>query len=144
MAGGSVYSDDDERVITDINVTPLVDVMLVLVVIFMVTAKLIVGRGIEVDKPKAAAGGEVTSTLRLVVDKDGVLYVNGDKVDGRDAAIARVRQVIANMPDPKALIAGDQNTAYRGVMQAIDVVQSAGVTKIALENQPLPAAGSPP
>jgi biopolymer transport protein TolR len=144
MAGGSLYEDDDEGVITEINVTPLVDVMLVLVVIFMVTAKLIVGRGIEVDKPKAAAGGEVTSTLRLVVDKDGILYVNGDKVDGRDAAIVRVRQVIKDMADPKALIAGDQRAQYSGVMQAIDVVQSAGVTKIALENQPLPAAPSPP
>ena len=142
MAGGSVYTDDDDRVITDINVTPLVDVMLVLVVIFMVTAKLIVGRGIEVDKPKAAAGGEVSSTLRIAVDKTGTLFVNGDPYPDRDTAIARVRQITKDMAEPKALIAGDQAAAYGGVMRAIDVVQGAGITKIALENQPLPTNGS--
>jgi biopolymer transport protein ExbD len=142
MAGGSLYEDDDGGVITEINVTPLVDVMLVLVVIFMVTAKLIVGRGIEVDKPKAAAGGEVHSTLRIVVDKEGILFVNGDRYNDRVQAIARVREITKTMADPKALIAGDQAAAYGGVMRAIDVVQGAGITKIALENQPLPVDGA--
>jgi biopolymer transport protein ExbD len=64
MAGSS-YEDEDS--ITNINVTPFVDVVLVLLVIFMVTAKLIVARGVHIDKPKAAAGGEVASSLRISV-----------------------------------------------------------------------------
>jgi len=141
MAGGSVYDDEDNGAITDINVTPLVDVMLVLLVIFMVTAKLIVGRAVVIDKPKAATGGEVSSALRLAVDKSGTLFVNGTAYAERDAAIARIRELTHGQPDAKALIAGDQAAAYGGVMRAIDVVQAAGITKIALENRPLAGDG---
>ena len=64
MAGSSLYQDGDEASpITDINVTPFVDVLLVLLVVFMVTAKLIVARGVEIDKPKEAAGGEIPSKI---------------------------------------------------------------------------------
>lgn len=76
MAGGSLYQDDDPGGITDINVTPFVDVVLVILVVFIVTAKLIVARGVEIDKPKAATGGEVQSTLRVSVTEKGDLYVN--------------------------------------------------------------------
>ncbi|HVV87305.1 MAG TPA: biopolymer transporter ExbD, partial [Kofleriaceae bacterium] len=61
MAGGSLYrgDDDDAGAITDINVTPFVDVALVLLVIFMVTARLIVARGIDVEKPRSSVGGDL-------------------------------------------------------------------------------------
>ncbi|MGE3460150.1 MAG: biopolymer transporter ExbD, partial [Kofleriaceae bacterium] len=74
MAGSNLYQDDDNAGITDINVTPFVDVVLVLLVVFIVTAKLIVARGVEIDKPKAATGGEVQSTLRVSVTADGQLF----------------------------------------------------------------------
>ena len=140
MAGGSLYSDDDDGsgAITDINVTPFVDVALVLLVIFMVTAKLIVARGIEIDKPKSAVGGTVPSTLRVSVDKTGLLYVNGDKFTDDDLAIHRIRELAssATKDNPaKAIIAGDRSTAYGGVMKAITLTQQAvpGIP-IALEN----------
>ncbi|MEP6865094.1 MAG: biopolymer transporter ExbD [Deltaproteobacteria bacterium] len=137
MAGGaSLYDDDDATpAITDINVTPFVDVVLVLLVVFMVTAKLIVARGVDIDKPKAATGGEVQSTLRVSVAQDGQLYVNGDKFDDDAKAIARIKAIAATTSKPKAIIAGDRKTAYGGVMRAIDLVQQAGVTAIALENE---------
>lgn len=135
MAGGSVYQDDDGGGITDINVTPFVDVLLVLLVVFMVTAKLIVARGVEIDKPKASTGGEVQSTLRVSVNATGELYVNGDKFADDTAAIARIKQLTADVEKPKAIIAGDRKTAYGGVMRAIDLVQQAGITAIALENE---------
>ena len=74
---GSVYRDEDNAGIIDINITPFVDVVLVLLIIFMVTAKLIVARGVNIDKPKAATGGEVQSTLRVSFYGGGKLYVNG-------------------------------------------------------------------
>lgn len=137
MAGGaSLYDDDDATpAITDINVTPFVDVVLVLLVVFMVTAKLIVARGVDIDKPKAATGGEVQSTLRVSVSQDGQLFVNGDKFDDDAKAIARIKDIAATTSKPKAIIAGDRKSAYGGVMRAIDLVQQAGVTAIALENE---------
>ena len=137
MAGGSSLYDDDESTpgITDINVTPFVDVVLVLLVVFMVTAKLIVARGVDIDKPKAATGGEVQSTLRVSVAVDGQLYVNGDKFDDDAKAIERIKAIAATTSKPKAIIAGDRKSAYGGVMRAIDLVQQAGVTAIALENE---------
>ena len=132
---GSLYTDgDDAQGITDINVTPFVDVVLVLLVVFIVTAKLIVSRGIEIDKPKAATGGEVQSTLRVSVKADGSLFVNGDKYDDDTAAVARIKEIAATSSKPKALIAGDRASAYDKIMHAIDLVQQAGVTTVSLEN----------
>ena len=139
MAGTSLYNDEDSPPITEINVTPFVDVVLVLLVVFMVTAKLIVSRGVEIDKAKMATGGEVQSTLRVSVTADGKLFVNGDSYPDDAAAIARIKSIAASVPGkPKAIIAGDQHTQYGGVMHAIDLVQQAGVTAIALENERKP------
>jgi biopolymer transport protein ExbD len=135
MAGSSLYHDEEGGAITDINVTPFVDVVLVLLVVFMVTAKLIVARGVEIDKPKAATGGDVQSSLRVSVDAAGDLYVNGDKFVSDADALGMIKQIAAATSKPKAIIAGDRKTAYAGVMRAIDLVQQAGVTAIALENE---------
>ena len=136
MAGTSLYQDgDDPGGITDINVTPFVDVVLVLLVVFIVTAKLIVARGVDIDKPKAATGGDVQSTLRVSVTADGKLFVNGDEFNDDAPAVARIKQIASTTSKPKAIIAGDRKTAYGGVMRAIDLVQQAGVTAIALENE---------
>jgi biopolymer transport protein ExbD len=136
MAGSSLYQDDESAgAITDINVTPFVDVVLVLLVVFIVTAKLIVARGVEIDKPKAATGGDVQSTLRVSVNATGELFVNGDKFASDGAAVSRIKEIAATSSKPKAIIAGDRKTAYGGVMRAIDLVQQAGITAIALENE---------
>ena len=135
MAGSSLYKDEDDAPITDINVTPFVDVVLVLLVVFIVTAKLIVARGVEIDKPKATSGGDVQSSLRIAVKLNGDLYVNNDRFVDDASAIARIAEIAAASAKPKAIIAGDRNGAYGGVMRAIDLVQRAGVTSIALENE---------
>lgn len=132
---GSLYKDEDAEAITDINVTPFVDIVLVLLIVFMVTAKLIVARGVEIEKPKASAGGDVQSTLRVSVNKDGELHVNGDKYLDDEQAIRRIKEIAAASDKPKAIIEGDRRGAYGGVMHAIDVVTKAGVTAIALSNE---------
>jgi biopolymer transport protein ExbD len=136
MAGGSLYHDDDDAAaITDINVTPFVDVVLVLLVVFIVTAKLIVARGVEIDKPKEAIAGEINATLRVTVTSDGQLYVRGEKFTDDAAAVARLKELAALVSKPKALIAGDRRSAFGGVMHAIELVQEAGITAISLENE---------
>lgn len=135
VAGSSAYHDEDSAGIIDINITPFVDVVLVLLIIFMVTAKLIVARGVNIDKPKAAAGGEVQSTLRVSVDATGKLYVNGTEVVSDAEGIKLIQAATTGVAQPKAIIAGDRATAYGGVMRAIDLVTGAGIRAIALENE---------
>lgn len=144
MAGSSAYQDEDSAGIIDINITPFVDVVLVLLIIFMVTAKLIVARGVNIDKPKAATGGEVQSTLRVSVDAGGKLYVNGSLAATDADAVAQITAASSGMAQPKAIIAGDRVAAYGGVMRAIDLVQQAGIRAIALENEKAEATVTPP
>jgi biopolymer transport protein ExbD len=134
MAGTSLYQDDETPAITDINVTPFVDVALVLLVVFMVTAKLIVARGVEVEKP-VGSGGAITAPLRVTVTQDGKIFVNGDTFPDDTGVIAKIADVTKTSGVQKAIIAGDRRTAYGGVMHAIELLHQAGVTAIALENQ---------
>lgn len=137
MAGGSLYQDGDEESITDINVTPFVDVALVLMVIFMVTARLIVARGVEVEKPKSTVGEDVKGTILVTVDKDSVLYVQGEKQPDRAAARAAIEKLAKADKQAKAIIAGDTNVAYGSIFMAIEVTKAAGIETIALANDPL-------
>jgi biopolymer transport protein ExbD len=136
MAGASMYQDDEEA-ITDINVTPFVDVALVLMIIFMVTARLIVSRGVEVEKPKSSIGEDVKGTILITVDHAGTIYVKGERQADRDAARARIRQLAVESKAPKAIIAGDVKVAYGANFGAIELAKSAGVDSIALANDPL-------
>jgi biopolymer transport protein ExbD len=138
MAGSSLYNDEESGGgITDINVTPFVDVVLVLLVVFMVTAKLIVARGVEIEKPKVTQNGEIRTPvkLELAVKQDGTFFINGVQFTDDKLAIAKIQELAAQMETPKAIIAGDTRTAYGGVMHAINLAQEAKVTSIALENE---------
>lgn len=143
MAGGSLYQDEDGGTISEINVTPLVDVVLVLLIIFMVTAKLIVARGIAVDSPKTASGEEVASTLQVTIDRERNLYVNGDRYASVDDAQARVESMRSQTPDIKAIISADRSVPHGDVMRVIDFVKLAGVTKFALTSDPLARDDTP-
>jgi biopolymer transport protein ExbD len=134
MAGAaSQFEDDDSgRMITDINVTPLVDVILVLLIIFMVTASLIVNPSIKVDLPKAVTGNDqARTTLALTLTKDGQLYLNGERTD--EAQVAK--QIAAELPknpDLQAVIAADTVVSHGSVVHIIDFVKRAGVRKFAI------------
>jgi biopolymer transport protein ExbD len=141
MAGtGPAYEDDDSGgggMISDINVTPLVDITLVLLIIFMVTAPMIVNNpSIKVELPKAATGDEtLKSTLALTLQRDPAggytLYANGEKTDE-----PRVRTMIPEMlqknKDLQAIIAADKGIAYGDVVHIVDLVKALGVHKFAL------------
>lgn len=134
MAGtGSPFEDEDVgRMITDINVTPLVDIVLVLLIIFMVTTTYIVNPTIKVELPKAATGSEQTrTTLAVTLTKEGGLYLNGEKSD--DAALSRfIATELPNSPDLQAIIAADKVVPHGTVVHVIDVVKRAGVRKFAI------------
>ena len=139
MSSGSYQ--DGSGAISEINVTPLVDVVLVLLVIFMVTAPLIAAQGIVVDSPKASTGVAVQSTLNLAITKDGDLLVSSDKgetrfaADDRRSATGILKEFHAEHPESKAVIAGDKSISHGAVMEVIDMVRSAGIEKFALRTK---------
>lgn len=123
---------DEDETISGINVTPLVDVTLVLLIIFMVTATYIVKETIEVELPRAASGGEtVGTTLALVLDKDGTLFLDGQPVT-REAARVAVREAVARDKDAKAIIGADRSLSHGEVVEVIDLVKTEGLTKFAI------------
>ena len=136
MAGNAGGADDE--VISGINVTPLVDIMLCLLVIFMVTTSYVVADSLKVDLPEASMGDSTEPSvvmLTFTVEKDtGVrqLYVNGEKAD--EAALrAHIQKVKAEgKTDVQAVIAADKNASHGEVIRLIDVVKQEGIVKFAL------------
>ena len=134
--------EEDEGILASINIIPFVDIVLVLLVIFIVTSAAIVRASVKVELPRAAAGGaKVASTLNLVLDKGGVLAL-----DGRPTTLAAARTelqaAVARNPAAQAVIAADRSVPYGKVMEVIDVVKGAGVGGFALDVER--ATGSAP
>jgi len=131
MAGGA--SDSEDEAITGINVTPLVDVTLVLLIIFMVTASYIVKETIEVELPRAAHGGEtVQKTFALLVTREGQTFLNGVPVDDQ-SLVAAVKKAKSAGEDVQAIVGADKNATHGTVTHLLDVLKGAGVTKFAIQ-----------
>jgi biopolymer transport protein ExbD len=125
----------DDEMIAGINVTPLVDITLVLLIIFMVTATYIVRETIEVELPRAASGGEtVGTTLALVLDRDGKLYLDGEERTEAEARLA-VRAAVSRDPEAKAIIGADRSVSHGRVVEVIDLVKGEGLAKFAIDVQ---------
>jgi biopolymer transport protein ExbD len=125
--------------ITGINVTPLVDVTLVLLIIFMVTAKLVVSRAMPMDLPRAASGGEVQQIFSLSLHADGTTHIDG-VADGRDASILRAaRAALTRNPELRAVLQADGTVPHSRVMHALDILRQAGLARVAFGVQPAPA-----
>jgi biopolymer transport protein ExbD len=133
--------DGGDEVIAAINVTPLVDVTLVLLIIFMVTATYVVREAIQVDLPRAASGGEtVGPTLALALDREGRLYLDGAPAT-TEATRAAVRAALARSPDARALISADRAVSHGRVIEVIDLVKQEGLTRFAIDVERADGAG---
>lgn len=123
----------DEEIISSINITPLVDIFLVLLIIFMITSSVIDQREIALNAPKAAnAGSQAPKAAGLIVDKDGLTYLDGERLD--TAAIAAIlRARVSTDPEYQVLIGADRDLKYQSVVDVIDLVRGAGVSKYALK-----------
>jgi biopolymer transport protein ExbD len=125
-------AQENEEEISGINVTPLVDIVLVLLIIFMVTANFIVRETVEVDLPRAANGGEtVQGPINVVLDKAGQLFFDGTAVTEAQL-IKDVSEAVGKDANVRAIISADQSLAYGRVMHLIDVVKGQGIAKFAL------------
>ena len=132
MAG---IQDDDEDAITGINITPLVDIVLVLLIIFMMTASYIVSPAIKVDLPRAASAEDTAQTqLAVVITKEGELFLNNKKVD-EDALRDFIRERRSEIENLEAIIAADGSVRHERVVGLIDLIKVEGITKFALNTQ---------
>jgi biopolymer transport protein ExbD len=128
--------DDDGEVMNEINMTPLVDVMLVLLIIFIITVP-VMKHAVNVDLPRATNQVQVTKpeTVLLSVDAKGDYYLNNTPVD--DARLPALLQAeAARSPQPDLHIRGDKDVRYERVAQAMAAAQQAGVKKIGFITEP--------
>jgi biopolymer transport protein TolR len=120
------------RQMADINVTPLVDVMLVLLIVFMVAAPLLtVGVPVDLPKTNAAALNERVEPLTISVDVSGKIFVQEMEVQAADLG-ARLQAITANKPDTTIYVRGDKGIHYGRVMEVMGLVASAGFQKVSL------------
>ena len=120
------------RLVSEINVTPFVDVMLVLLVIFMVTAPLLTA-GVDVDLPKTQAAQATGQDEPLIVsiNAEGKTFLQETEFD-LDALVARLRAITANKPDQRIFVRGDKSLAYGRIMEVMGALSTAGFAKVAL------------
>ncbi len=136
MAGGA-HTDSDET-ITGINVTPLVDITLVLLIIMMVTAKIIVSQSVPLDLPKAASGTDVQVVFSVTLAADGRTLVDGKPVVNDDAILPLARAAHQKNADVRAVIKADSAVPHGRVIHVLDLLKQAGVAKIAFGVTPVP------
>ena len=129
----SSSSDDDSAPISAINVTPFVDVVLVLLVIFMVTAPLLMQDSIGIHLPKAASSDKkLSSKLGIAVTRSGQILLNGE-LASPETISSRVRQAVSADPETQALISADADARHGDVVRAIDLIKSAGMVHFAIQ-----------
>lgn len=127
---------DDDDIISGINVTPLVDVTLVLLIVFMVTAKIIVSQGMPMDLPKAASGEEVQNVFSVELTQDGRTRVDSAAVASDDSISDLAKQAKAKNKDIRAVIRADKKVEHGRVIRVLDLLKQAGVSKIAFAVAP--------
>lgn len=134
MAGQQ--SNDDDGLISGINVTPLVDIVLVLLIIFMVTAKLITDQMMmKVNLPKASTGEASSGSLfSITLPEDGKIYLNGKETD-EQGLLRFIHEERQAGRSPKVVVSGDTKVPYGRVVRILDVVRSAGISDYAITVQ---------
>jgi biopolymer transport protein ExbD len=140
-------NNDTDDAITGINVTPLVDITLVLLIIFMVTAKLIVSQSIPLDLPKAAEGKEVQVVFSVAMSADGKTEVDGKQLPNDDAILPLAIAAQEKNPELRAIIKADSAVPHGRVIHVLDLLKQGHVNKVAFGVSPVPpvttAGGAP-
>jgi biopolymer transport protein ExbD len=135
MAAASNGGDDDA--IVAINVTPLVDIMLVLLIIFMVTARIIVSQGMPMDLPKAASGDSIQMVFSVELTADGKTVVDSQPVKDDEAIPPLARAARTKNKDLRAVIRADKKVEHGRVIHVLDLLNRVGVAKIAFAVSPM-------
>jgi len=133
MAAANQSSDE---MFASINVTPLVDIMLVLLVVFMVTARLIVQSSVPMDLPHAASGNAEQTIWTVSIAPTGETRLNGELVSTSDVLRDRARAALARNPDLRAVISASRHTEHGAVVTVLDELRQGGLTRVAFGVSP--------
>ncbi|MDH5228337.1 MAG: biopolymer transporter ExbD [Gammaproteobacteria bacterium] len=130
-------TDVEDKPMSEINTTPLVDVMLVMLIIFLITIPVIT-QSVKVDLPKAANIPTATKpeNINIAVDKDGNVYWNTSLVPTQDALLDRLKSIAVLDPQPEIHVRGDRATAYEHVGRVMVLAQRAGIMKVGFITEP--------
>jgi biopolymer transport protein ExbD len=129
--------EDEIEVMSDINVTPLVDVMLVLLIIFIITIRVIIQQ-VQLDLPKATNLPTQTKpeNITIAIDKQGGIYWNTKPLANQDELLTHLRGIVRQDPQPEVHIRGDANVRYQFVGQVLVATQKIGIRKVAFITTP--------
>jgi biopolymer transport protein ExbD len=131
MAGPIGGSGGDDEPIASINIVPLVDIILVVLIIFMVTAPLVLKPTIDINLPKASSGDQSPPTpLNIAVKADGAISLNGQPSTLQEVTVF-VAKMVAEKPETAAILQADKTVTLEKLTELIDVVKSAGVKRVA-------------
>jgi biopolymer transport protein TolR len=145
-SGGGVrgrHGRTSYRPMSEINVTPMVDVMLVLLIIFMVTAPLLtVGIPVDLPKTEAQVMSDQVEPLVITVDGEGRIFLQETEIEP-DILVPRLQAITANKLDTRIFVRGDKAIAYGAVIEVMGLIHAAGFTQVALIVE-LPEVAAPP
>ncbi len=137
----AAMQSSDARGMHAINITPMVDIILVLLVIFMVTSSTMHSEAsVEIDKPEAATGAESAAdvqTLTLTCDASGAYFAGETRLDDGEAIRSFAAAVVAERPDTQAVLRCDRAARVDALVTAIDALRQAGVHKYAIATDPV-------
>lgn len=134
MAGGT---SNKGEIIAGINVTPLVDVVLVLLVVFIVTAKIISTPAMSMDLPQAASGSETQVVFSVILNASGQTFVDGEVMDDDALFLMRAKLAKSAHDDLRAVIHADGAVPHRRVIHVMDLLKQSGVQRVAFAVAPL-------
>jgi biopolymer transport protein ExbD len=139
MAIGSPDDDAEEQMNSTINTTPLVDVMLVLLIIFLITIP-VVTQSIQLTLPKERNVPTQTKpeNILLAVSKDGDIYWNTRKMPDVESVVTELKKLSTKEPQPEVHIRGDQDARYESVGRLVVACQRAGIAKVGVITEPPP------
>ncbi|MFO0658931.1 MAG: biopolymer transporter ExbD [Polyangiaceae bacterium] len=135
----AISNDSNDGMFSGINVTPMVDIMMVLLVVFLVTAKLISSNAVPVDLPKASTGNELQTILAVSIDSSGAIRVDGHVIENDDALRAAARHARARDAEPRTVLQADGAVPHSRVVHVMDLLRLEGISRLAFAVEPTPA-----
>ncbi len=128
---GMSSNDSDDGTISGINVTPLVDITLVLLIIFMVTARIIVSQSLPMDLPKAAQGQQIQLVFGVELHSNGDILVDGKRLPNDEAVFPLAKEAFQKDRELRSVIRADTAVQHGRVIRVLDLMKQAGISKIA-------------
>ena len=129
--------DNDDDIISGINITPLVDIMLVLLIIFMLVSTITDFTSIEIELPKAATGDQIKNeSLSILISKTGDYYLSGNRMDSFEELKQNLREKKEANPEVQVIISADKKVYHEEIIRVIDAVRNLQIYKFAINVEP--------